>query len=201
MSPRAAGLRLPGAWCNVLTLPRASRRRQEPDIDTPERRGGGDRKISAASRAFARVSIALLGVLAAQLGAYPVLAQAVTPPGTQVHNYAEAHFDRAVGRTETVRSNEVVTTVVPGRSRAAVQFVRTVASGSGTASTSGPTSCLVGGVYQPLANPVLIGGQTLDPAQPVPLAGTGMYHGGEPFFVRPPDPHRHRDATVLDTVG
>ncbi|MGH8262694.1 MAG: OmpA family protein, partial [Steroidobacteraceae bacterium] len=146
------------------------------------------------------MSIGLVCGLVAQFGAWPALAQTVTPPGTQVHNYAEAHFDRAVGLTDTVRSNEVVTTVAPGRSRAAVQFVRTVASGSGTASTSGPTSCFTGGVYQPLVNPVLIGGQTLDPTQPVPLASTGMYHGGEPFFVRLTDPDRNRDASALDTV-
>src|ERR1700741_2814172 len=153
MSPRAAGLRLPGAWRNGRALPRAPRRRQEPDIDAPERRGGGDRKISAASRAFARVSIAALCALLVQLGAYPAHGQTVTSPGTQVHNYADVHFDRAVGLTETVRSNEVVTTVAPARTRATIQFVRTAASGSGAASTSGPTSCLAGGVYQPLANP------------------------------------------------
>lgn len=200
MSPRAAALRLPGAWRNVLTLRRALRRRQEPEIVTPERRGGGDRKIPAASCAFLRVAIAALCSLFVGLLATTVHAQAVTPPGTQIRNYADLRFDRAPGLTGNLRSNEVVTVVAPSRSRAAIQFVRTTSSGSGSPSTSGPTACFSGGSYQPLANPVLIGGQALDPTQPVPMAATGMFHGGEPFFIHVTDRDRNRDAGALDVV-
>jgi uncharacterized repeat protein (TIGR01451 family) len=200
MSPRAAGLRLPGAWRNVCTSCRAPRWRPEPEIDTPERRGGEDPGILAASRAFARVSILALSALLAGVHSATVLAQSVTPPGTQIRNYANLQFDRAPGVTDTVRSNEVITVVAPARSRAAIEFVRTVASGSGTPATSGPTACRVGNAYQPLANPVLIGGQTLDPAQAAPMAATGMYHGGEPFFIRLADLDRNRDAAALDVI-
>ena len=200
MSPQAAGWRLPGAWRDMVTSRRALRRWHEPEIDTPERRGGGDRVISAAPSAFLRAAILSACALFAGLYASTVLAQSVTAPGTQIRNYAELKFDRAAGITDTVRSNEVVTVVAPARSAATIVFLRTVATGSGTASTSGPTACRVGAAYQPLPNPVLTGGQTLDPTQPAPLAATVMYHGGEPIFMRLADRDRNRDATVLDFV-
>jgi uncharacterized repeat protein (TIGR01451 family) len=146
------------------------------------------------------MSILVLSALMATFHALGAQAQAVTPPGTQIRNYANLQFDRAPGVTDTVRSNDVVTIVAPARSAASIEFMRTVASGAGTPSTSGPTACRVGNAYQPLANPVLIGGQTLDPTQAVPMAATGMYHGGEPFFIRLADADRNRDAAVLDVI-
>jgi len=184
----------------VFTLRRALRRWQEPEIVTPESRGGGDCKIPAASSAFLRVAISALCLLFAGLLTSTVHAQAVTPPGTVIRNDALLHFDRAPGLTSDLRSNEVATMVAPLRSRAAIQFMRTTASGSAVPSTSGPTACIGAGVSQRLANPVLIGGQTLDPTQAVPLTATGMYHGGEPFFIRVTDHDRNRDAGALDVI-
>ena len=127
-------------------------------------------------------------------------AQSVTLPGTQIHNSAQLSFDRGIGVPDTVSSNDVVTIVAPVRSRAAVEFERTVAAGSGTATTAGPTACRTASGYQPLANPVLIGGQALNPTQPVPMSVTGMFHGGEPVFIHLTDHDRNRDASVLDAV-
>jgi uncharacterized repeat protein (TIGR01451 family) len=109
-------------------------------------------------------------------------------------------FERAVGVSDSVRSNDVVTVVAPARSRASIQFLRTAAAGTGLSTTSGPTACRAPSGYQPLANPVLLGGQTLDPTQPVPMAATAMFHGGEPVFVHLTDHDRNRDAAVLDYV-
>ncbi len=200
MSPRAAWLRLPGAWWDAKSSRHTLQRWREPEIDTPERRGGGDRKISAASSAFLRVAILALGALLAGLQGSSAWAQSVTAPGTAIRNSALLSFDRAAGVTDSVRSNEVVTLVAPARSRAAIQFSRTVGSGAGSPTTSGPTSCQTASGYQVLANPVLIGGQALDPTQAVPMAATPMFHGGEPLFIHVTDHDRNRDAQVLDVV-
>ncbi len=200
MSPRAAWWRLPGAWWDAKSSRPTLQRWREPEIDTPERRGGGDRKISAASSAFLRVAILTFGALLAGLQGSLAKAQTVTAPGTVIRNSSLLSFDRALGVSDSVRSNEVVTIVAPARSRAAIQFSRTVASGAGSPTTSGPTSCQTANGYQVLANPILIGGQALDPTQAVPMAATQMFHGGEPFFIHVTDHDRNRDAQVLDVV-
>ena len=201
MSPQAARLRLPGVWRDALSSRHALHRWHEPEIDTPEkRRGGGDPRVSATSCAFLRVAIVALGTLLAGLQGWSAQAQSVSTPGTPIRNVALFSFDRAPGVTDSVRSNEVLTVVAPARSRAAIEFSRTVASGSGTPATSGPTTCQTASGYQLLANPVLIGGQVLDPALAVPMAATGMFHGGEPIFIHVTDRDRNRDAQALDVI-
>ncbi|HKE44034.1 MAG TPA: hypothetical protein VKB41_05795 [Steroidobacteraceae bacterium] len=127
------------------------------------------------------------------------VAAAQSAPGTAIRNTGQASYTTSGGAARTVLSNEVVTLVEPPASRAAIELLRP-SSTPVVSEPAGPTECLAGSTFQPLPNPVLIGGQTIDPTQPIALAGTASYHGGEPLFVRLVDADQNRDATVRDSV-
>jgi uncharacterized repeat protein (TIGR01451 family) len=134
------------------------------------------------------------------LAAGLVQAQSTTPPGTAIRNTGQATFTSVGGTVRAVSSNEVVIVVEPPRSQATISLMRP--SGSPAVNQpAGPTQCLAaGGTWQALANPIVIGGGSIDPLQPVPLSVTSGYHGGEAIFVRLIDTDQNRDATVRDVV-
>ena len=94
----------------------------------------------------------------------------------------------------------MITIVAPPASRAAIELLRPGAGNPIVTERAGPTQCLAGTTFQTLPNPVLIGGQTIDPTQPIALTTTTNYHGGEPLFVRLADADQNRDATVRESV-
>ncbi len=155
---------------------------------------------------LARVAaIFLLQVLTALLS--PVAAQ-TTAPGTLISNVAEATFIRGASTAATASSNPVTTVVVPAGTTATMQMLRlafgSVPPGGSSApsapETFGPTQCVGSSGVQTLANPVLIGGASIDPNQPRAFDTTASYHGGEPVFVRVVDGDQNRDALVRDTI-
>jgi uncharacterized repeat protein (TIGR01451 family) len=134
------------------------------------------------------------------LGAGLVHAQS-TPPGTAIRNTGQATFVDVSGGARAVASNEVVVVVQPARSSATVSLLRSAAIPVALQQPAGPTQCLAaGGAFQTLPDPILIGGVTVDPTQPVPLTGTASFHGGEAVFVQLVDADQNRDAAVRDTV-
>jgi uncharacterized repeat protein (TIGR01451 family) len=128
-------------------------------------------------------------------------AQSPTPPGTAIRNTGQASFVNVSGTVRTIASNEVVIVVAPPRSTASISFFRSAAIPAALQQPAGPTQCLAaGGTLQVLPAPVLIGGGSVDPIQPVPLTGTSSFHGGEALFVRLLDSDQNLDAAVRDTV-
>src|SRR5262245_2864793 len=178
----------------VAHLQAAAGRTRDRASGTPGRTGSG--ADVTVRPAFARLRVVLVRVLAvlllpvSTLISSPTAAQ-TTAPGTLINNVAQATFVR--GNTATaVASNSVATMVVPPSSRSTIQLLRTATgpvipvSGSGSTppEVSGPTLCLGSSGMQTLPNPVLIGGASIDPAQPRVFNDTSSYHGGEPVFVR-----------------
>lgn len=92
---------------------------------------------------------------------------------------------------------DLVTAVV--RSPATIDFTRVPGAGSGTfQETVGPSACFQAGVFVVLADPVLIGGGTIDPLQVREVSSTGTYNIGEPVFVRLEDTDQNVDAALID---
>jgi uncharacterized repeat protein (TIGR01451 family) len=142
-------------------------------------------------------SLILLGLVTTGL----VHAQSPTPPGTAIRNTGQASFVNVSGAVRVVSSNEVVVVVQPSQSSATLSLLRSAAIPVALQQPAGPTQCLAaGGALQTLPDPILIGGGTIDPTQPVPLTMTSSFHGGEALFVRLVDADQNRDAAVRDTV-
>ena len=170
-------------------------------FDTPAHgRGRADLRVRPAPRPWAFAlgrSLILLGLATTGLAH----AQSPTPPGTAIRNTGQATFVNVSGATRVVASNEVLIVVEPPRSSATLSLLRSAAIPVALQQPAGPTQCLAaGGTLQTLPDPILIGGGTIDPTQPVPLTGTASYHGGEALFVRLVDADQNRDAAVRDTV-
>ena len=139
-------------------------------------------------------------VLAGSVQGASAQSQPATSPGTAIRNTGQANYTTSGGAARTLNSNEVITIVAPPASRAAIELLRPSASNPIVTEPAGPTQCLAGTTFQTLSNPVLIGGQTIDPTQPVALTTTANYHGGEPLFVRLVDADQNRDSAVRDSV-
>ena len=124
-----------------------------------------------------------------------------SPPGAVISNQALLqHLDRS-GQVATVLSNEVSVVTAVLRSPASVEFTRVVAGGTGTSQeTVGPAACLDGGVLQPLANPTLVGGTTIDPTLAQDIRTTSAYNIGEAAFIRLVDSDQNLDYQVIDYV-
>ena len=140
------------------------------------------------------------GLKSAILAAFltPIAAFA-NPPGQVISNQAQLDYLNVAGQPATVTSNvvDVVTAVV--RSPAVIDFTRVVGAGSGTfQETVGPSACFQGGAFVTLADPVLIGGGTIDPTLTQDVSATGTYNIGEPAFIRLTDTDQNADFAVVD---
>ena len=142
-----------------------------------------------------RAFLLLLGLVCAS----SVVAQ--TQPGTLIQNIGTVTYQAPSGQQEVSNSNLVeILTVLP-RTDAEIDLTRVVTTGGGTPEPIGPASCsLSGSGFVPLPDPVLIGGGTIDPTQPQPVEITGLYHAGEPAFVRVRDADQNLDNTIRETV-
>src|SRR5882672_10498659 len=201
MTERAAMRSLGVAFRLIAVhLQSAASRLRDRAFDTPAtNRGRADLRVRSAPLHLWRGVLACAFVLAGSVQVASAQSQPATPPGTAIRNTGQASYTTSGGAARTLTSNEVVTIVAPPASRAAIELLRSSSTAVVT-EPAGPTQCLAGTTFQALPNPVLIGGQTIDPTQPIALAGTASYHGGEPLFVRLVDSDQNRDATVRDSV-
>ena len=135
-------------------------------------------------------------VAAAVFVTLPVCA---APPGAIISNQASLDYVNVGGLTVTLTSNTVEVTTAVVRSPASVEFTRVVAAGRGdNQETVGPSACFQGGAYVNLADPVLVGGRTIDPTEAQEVSATGSYNLGEPAFVRLTDSDQNLDFQALD---
>ncbi len=144
----------------------------------------------------ARMLATCLGLVFATLAASPALAG---PAGTVITNQASVAYENAAGVLRSVDSNavEVITTVI--RTPATIAFTRVLGAGSGDyRETVGPASCLQNGSLQPLANPTLSGGITIDPTQNQAVSNADSYNLGEPLFIRLADADQNLDTAIID---
>ena len=196
MRPLGAAFRL-----TVGHLQSAVGRLRDRAFDTPARnRGRADSRVRSAPLHFWRRLLACTLLLAGGTQAAAAQSPPTTAPGTAIRNTGQASYTTSGGAVRTLLSNEVLTVVEPPASRAAIELLRPGSGNPLVTEPAGPTQCLAGNTYQTLPDPVLIGGQSIDPTQPIALATSGTYHGGEPLFVRLVDPDQNRDATVRDSV-
>ncbi|MDH3431206.1 MAG: OmpA family protein [Gammaproteobacteria bacterium] len=140
----------------------------------------------------------LFTAAAAFLVSLPVVA---APPGAIISNQATLYYEPSPGLTAAVASNIVEITAAVVRSPASIEFTRVVAAGSGDYQESvGPTACSQGGTFVTLADPVLVGGVTIDPAQTQDVAVTGAYNLGEAAFIRLSDSDQNLDFQIAEFV-
>ena len=140
--------------------------------------------------------LALLFVLLTLCG--PGHAQ--TAPGTVISNQAELDFIAPVG-FQTLPSNRVDIVTVVQRTPALINLTRIVAPGAEQfVEPLGPTSCAAGGVWVALADPLLIGNQSIDPGDMHTIATAGVFHGGEAVFIRLADADQNLDALNVEYV-
>ena len=108
------------------------------------------------------------------------------------------YLDNA-GLTATITSNTVEVVTVVARSPASVAFTRVVGAGSGDyQETVGPSACFQGGSFVTLADPVLLGGGTIDPTLSQDVSVTAAYNLGEAAFIRLDDLDQNLDYQVID---
>ena len=121
------------------------------------------------------------------------------PPGAVISNQATLYHEPSPGLIVPVPSNIVEVTAGVVRSPATVALTRVVAAGGGDfVETVGPAACLQGGAFVNLADPVLVGGGAIDPAQPQDVSPTVAYNLGEPAFIRLVDTDQNLDYQVID---
>jgi len=124
-----------------------------------------------------------------------------SPPGAIISNQATLDYEPSPGLITTVPSNIVQVTTAVVRSPASVEFTRVVGVGGGdTQETVGPSYCSSGGAFALLADPVLTGGGTIDPALAQDVSVTSSYNLGEPLFLRLEDTDQNLDYQILDTA-
>lgn len=128
----------------------------------------------------------------------PVTAGAATPAGTRITNAAVVRYGDAAAVDAVSNTVEAVVARPPTPSTIAI--LRATSAGVGAPSTSGPTACRASDGMVTLPPPVLVGGSTLDPLVPAPLAETGALHGGEAMFIRLQDRDEDGDPLAIDTV-
>lgn len=127
-------------------------------------------------------------------------ALSASPPGTVISNQAQLDYLNSASVPSTALSNivEVVTAVT--RSPATIELTRVVGPGGAWQEPVGPSACLQGGTFATLADPTLLGGNTIDPTQPQGVSPASGYNSGEPVFIRLDDSDQNVDAAVIDTA-
>ena len=122
-----------------------------------------------------------------------------SPPGAVISNQASLDYLNLAGQPTTILSNEVNVVTAVVRSPASIEFTRVVAGGTGTYQESvGPASCNQGGAFVPLADPILIGGNSIDPTVAHDVSATSAYNTGEAAFIRLIDSDQNVDYQVID---
>ena len=119
------------------------------------------------------------------------------PPGAVITNQASVQYLDLADQPATELSNEVSVIAAVVRSPAIVDFTRVVAAGTYQESV-GPSACLQGGAYVTLADPVIVGGGSIDPIQVQEVSSTSVFNIGEAAFIRLEDTDQNVDYQVID---
>lgn len=121
------------------------------------------------------------------------------PPGTVISNQARLDYLNTANVASTEPSNVVDVVTAVTRSAASIQLTRVFATGNGTfQETVGPSACLQGASFVNLADPVVLGGVSIDPTQVQEVSAAASYNLGEPVFIRLADTDQNVDAAVID---
>ncbi len=136
----------------------------------------------------------------ALLGALLVPAMAfASPPGAVISNQAQVDYAPSPGATVSVTSNTVTVTTSVVRAQSSIEFTRVLAAGGGSyQETVGPAACDQGGTFVTLADPVLIGGSSIDPTQVQEVSATAAYTLAESAFIRLTDTDQNLDFQAID---
>jgi hypothetical protein len=147
-----------------------------------------------------RMKLLSIGLKSAFLAAFLLPATALAnPPGQVITNQAQLDYLNVAGLQATALSNVVDVTTAVVRSPSIIDFTRVVGAGTGAFQEPvGPSACFQGGAFVTLADPVLIGGGTIDPTLTQDVSTTGSYNIGEPVFIRLTDTDQNVDAAVID---
>ena len=121
------------------------------------------------------------------------------PPGSIISNQATLDYLDTGGLVQTFTSNIVDVVAAAAPSASAIEFTRVVQAGS-YQEPVGPSACFQGGSFVTLANPTLIGGNVIDPAQVHEVSATAAYNLGEPVFIRLDDSDQNSDYLAIDTA-
>ena len=128
-------------------------------------------------------------------------AASASPPGAVISNQASLEHLDLGGQLTTVPSNEVSVVTAVVRSPASVNFTRIVGGGAGeNQETAGPAACMQGGAFVALADPILVGGTTIDPSLVQDISATSSYNIGESAFIRLVDADQNLDYQVVESV-
>src|SRR4249920_493304 len=124
MRPLGAAFRL-----IVVHLQSAASRLRDRAFDTPAtNRGRADSRVRSAPLHWWRGMLACAFLLAGSVQVAFAQSQPATPPGTAIRNTGQASYTTSGGAARTLNSNEVVTSVAPPASRAAIELLRPSAS-------------------------------------------------------------------------
>jgi uncharacterized repeat protein (TIGR01451 family) len=122
-----------------------------------------------------------------------------SPPGAVISNQATLDYLNLAGQPTTLLSNQVSVITAVVRSPASIDFTRVVGGGTGAfQETVGPAACLQSGAFVALADPTLVGGNTIDPTLVQDVSTTSSYNIGESVFVRLVDSDQNLDYQVID---
>lgn len=123
------------------------------------------------------------------------------PPGAVIENQASLVYTDLSGQPASLDSNIVALTTAVVRSAAVVEFTRVVAAGSGSyQETVGPSACFQSGAFVNLADPVLLGGNAINPTLAQDVSPAQSYNIGESAFIRLTDSDQNLDYQVIDTA-
>lgn len=150
-------------------------------------RKGGPRFV------LARQIVACLGALLVTGIAF------ASPPGAVISNQAELNYEPTPGVAVTITSNTVTVTTSVVRAPSSIEFTRVLAAGGGSyQETVGPAACDQGGTFVTLADPLLIGGGSIDPTQAHEVSGASAYTLAEFAFIRLSDADQNLDFQLID---
>lgn len=122
-----------------------------------------------------------------------------SPPGAVISNQAQVNYAPSPGATVSVTSNTVTVTTSVVRAQSSIEFTRVLAAGGGSyQETVGPAACDQGGTFVTLADPVLIGGSSIDPTQVQEVSATAAYTLAESAFIRLTDTDQNLDFQLID---
>ena len=139
-------------------------------------------------------SLFLAGITALLLAFFAHPHAFAAPPGTVISNQARLDYLNTANVASTEFSNVVDVVTVVTRSAASIELTRVSGLGMGDyQETVGPAACFQGGSFVTLANPVILGGQLIDPAQVREVSATGAFNLGEPVVIRLTDTDQNVD--------
>ena len=119
------------------------------------------------------------------------------PPGAIIANTATLDYLNDAGVPSQVSSNTVEVTAAVVRSPSSVAFTRVVDAGS-FQETVGPAACEQSGAFVDLADPVLLGGNAIDPSNVQNVTPTTAFNLGEVVFIRLVDSDQNLDFMLIE---